>query len=197
MTVGLADVADRGAFVALLAPCGRTADFVGLESAELAKHALNAFLAASVALVNELARLCDAAGGDADAVERALRRDPRVGREGVSPGGRVLLRRHPGAGRAGPDRPRRNAVGGRAAAAGDPRQATTRTSAGSAGGSQALLGDSGERPVAAVLGLSYKPAAGTRARSSAAALCAWLRERDVGVRAHDPASGPSRASPPA
>jgi UDPglucose 6-dehydrogenase len=54
---------------------------------------------------------------------------------------------------------------------------------------QALLGDSGERPVAAVLGLSYKPAAGTRARSSAAALCAWLRERDVGVRAHDPASG--------
>jgi UDPglucose 6-dehydrogenase len=42
-------------------------------------------------------------------------------------------------------------------------------------------------PEAAVLGLTYAPGTSTLRRSSAVALCQWLVERGVAVRAHDPA----------
>ena len=50
-----------------------------VESAELTKHALNAFLATSVAFINELARLAERVGADAREVERALKSDVRIG----------------------------------------------------------------------------------------------------------------------
>ncbi len=49
------------------------------ESAEMAKHALNAFLATSIALTNEIAALCERVGADASEVEAALRSEPRIG----------------------------------------------------------------------------------------------------------------------
>jgi UDPglucose 6-dehydrogenase len=52
---------------------------MSIESAEMTKHALNTFLATSVALTNELALLCTAVGADARQVERGLRGDPRIG----------------------------------------------------------------------------------------------------------------------
>jgi UDPglucose 6-dehydrogenase len=46
-------------------------------------------------------------------------------------------------------------------------------------------------PVAAVLGLTYKPGTSTLRRSASVALCRWLRAEGVSVRAHDPAvAGP-------
>jgi UDPglucose 6-dehydrogenase len=48
-------------------------------SAEMAKHASNAFLAASVSFANELAALCEAAGADVDAVTRVMKLDRRIG----------------------------------------------------------------------------------------------------------------------
>ena len=50
-----------------------------LRSAELAKHALNAFLATSISFVNELADLAEACGADVRDVVRALRHDRRIG----------------------------------------------------------------------------------------------------------------------
>jgi UDPglucose 6-dehydrogenase len=44
-----------------------------------------------------------------------------------------------------------------------------------------------ERPVAAVLGLTYKPGTSTLRRSASVELCRWLRGEGVAVRAHDPA----------
>jgi UDPglucose 6-dehydrogenase len=49
------------------------------ESAEMVKHALNAFLALCVAFTNELGALCDVSGADTAEVESGLRLDPRVG----------------------------------------------------------------------------------------------------------------------
>jgi UDPglucose 6-dehydrogenase len=49
------------------------------ESAELAKHATNAFLATSVSFANELAALAEVAGADIRDVVRALRADGRIG----------------------------------------------------------------------------------------------------------------------
>ena len=50
-----------------------------ITSAELAKHASNAFLALKISYANALARVCEAAGADIEAVTRVLGGDPRIG----------------------------------------------------------------------------------------------------------------------
>ena len=50
-----------------------------LRSAEMTKHALNAFLATSISFINEIANLCDGVGADALKVAEALRLDERIG----------------------------------------------------------------------------------------------------------------------
>ena len=56
-------------------------------SAEMTKHALNAFLATSVGYINEIAKLCEPVGASASEVESALRCDPRIGKRAyVTPG---------------------------------------------------------------------------------------------------------------
>ena len=48
-------------------------------SAEMTKHALNAWLATSISFINDIADLCERYGADVEAVARALKSDPRVG----------------------------------------------------------------------------------------------------------------------
>lgn len=51
-----------------------------IPTAELAKHACNAFLALKISYVNALARICELAGTDVVAVAEVMRADPRIGR---------------------------------------------------------------------------------------------------------------------
>jgi UDPglucose 6-dehydrogenase len=55
-------------------------------SAELAKYAANALLASRVALINELAGLCEHTGADVDMVRRAVGADARIGTRFLLPG---------------------------------------------------------------------------------------------------------------
>lgn len=56
-------------------------------SAEMSKHALNTFLALSVAFAGELAQICSNFGADAKEVEQALKSDQRIGPKAyLSPG---------------------------------------------------------------------------------------------------------------
>ena len=56
-------------------------------SAEVTKHALNAFLATSVTFMGELAEICESVGADAKEVEMGLKSDPRIGTKAyLSPG---------------------------------------------------------------------------------------------------------------
>ncbi len=60
---------------------------VNLRTAEMVKHALNAFLAVSVCFANELGNLCDVTGADGMQVAKALRLEPRIGPKAMlSPG---------------------------------------------------------------------------------------------------------------
>jgi UDPglucose 6-dehydrogenase len=60
---------------------------MNLRSAEMAKHALNCFLATSISFANEIAGLCDELGADAMKVAAALQSDARIGsRLPLSPG---------------------------------------------------------------------------------------------------------------
>lgn len=52
---------------------------MNLRSAEMTKHALNAFLATSISFINEIANICDEVGADALKVAEALRLDSRIG----------------------------------------------------------------------------------------------------------------------
>jgi UDPglucose 6-dehydrogenase len=50
-----------------------------IATAELTKHASNAFLALKISFINALARLCEHAGADVDAVAEGMGKDPRIG----------------------------------------------------------------------------------------------------------------------
>lgn len=52
---------------------------VNLRTAEMTKHALNAFLAISICYANELGNLCDLVGADGMQIAKALRIEPRIG----------------------------------------------------------------------------------------------------------------------
>lgn len=72
---------------ALFAPLGAPVLTMSLESAEMAKHALNAYLAASISFINEVADVCETTGADVRDVVRALKLDGRIGeRAYMSPG---------------------------------------------------------------------------------------------------------------
>ena len=50
-----------------------------VESAEMTKHAINAFLALSITFINEIASLCEFLGADAREVEIGLKSEERIG----------------------------------------------------------------------------------------------------------------------
>jgi UDPglucose 6-dehydrogenase len=75
------------AALALYEPFETTKVPMDLRSAEMVKHALNTFLATSIAFINEIAALSDRLGADAVAVGQALKLDQRIGsRALMSPG---------------------------------------------------------------------------------------------------------------
>ena len=70
---------DRERIARLFAPFTDRIEWMSVESAEMTKHALNAFLATSVAFINEIAAICEQVGADAKEVERGLKSEKRIG----------------------------------------------------------------------------------------------------------------------
>jgi UDPglucose 6-dehydrogenase len=184
--VGVRDARDKDAIARLLASVPAPVEWMTVESAEMTKHALNAFLATSVTFINELARLCEAVGADAKEVERGLKSEGRIGaRAYLSPGaafaGGTLAREvrflieH--GSRHGVQTPFFAGVwASNEVHKGWLREQVAR-----------LVGD-GRGEVVAVLGLTYKPGTSTLRRSAAVDLCRWLHGCGLRVRAHDPAA---------
>ena len=84
---GLRRSTDRDRVASLLAPFTDRIEWMSIESAEMTKHAINGFLATSIAFINELAALCVSVGADAAEVSRGLKSDARIGpRAYLSPG---------------------------------------------------------------------------------------------------------------
>lgn len=77
--VGCDDEAVAARVAAIYAPLGRPVVRMGLRSAEMTKHACNAFLALSISFANEIADLCSAVGADVDAVTAGMKLDRRIG----------------------------------------------------------------------------------------------------------------------
>jgi UDPglucose 6-dehydrogenase len=185
IVVGVRTAEARARIGQILEPLGRPIQWMRVESAEMTKHALNAFLATSVAFINEIAAVCETTGADAKEVERALKSEGRIGPGAyLSPGaafaGGTLARDIAfllGAGsRLGLATPLFAGV----KASNDVHRQWARRRLGE------LLGELPGKTVA-VLGLTYKANTDTLRRSESVGLCHWLAEQGVRVRAHDPA----------
>ena len=59
----------------------KTVFFTSIETAEMIKHATNAYLATTVSLINDIADICEQVGADVADVTKALRSDWRIGKE--------------------------------------------------------------------------------------------------------------------
>jgi UDPglucose 6-dehydrogenase len=85
---GLEYTLDQAKIIELLHPIPGRIKFMDIESAEMVKHALNAWLALSVTFANEIAGLARLAGADPNDVARGLLTEARVGPKAyLKPGG--------------------------------------------------------------------------------------------------------------
>lgn len=78
--VGALDADSHTRAKALFAPLKKEIIAINPASAEMAKHALNAWLATSISFTNDLADACEYTGADIEDVIRALKTEPRVGK---------------------------------------------------------------------------------------------------------------------
>jgi UDPglucose 6-dehydrogenase len=183
--VGVRSGVDRARLEALLAPITNRIEWMSVESAEMSKHAINTFLAASVTFINEIAALCEHTGADAKEVERGLKTEKRIGPHAYLA---------PGAAFAGGTLARDvvflralGAAAGRPTPLMDGIQSSNREHRSwMRRRLEALLGSLHGRTVA-VWGLTYKPGTDTLRRSTSVELCHWLLEQGARVRVHDPA----------
>jgi UDPglucose 6-dehydrogenase len=195
VVVGVRDESDKPLLASLFGPFCSRIEWMSIESAEMTKHAVNAFLATSVAFINELARLGEVLGADAEEVARGLKSEGRIGpRAYLSPGaafaGGTLardLRFLAGFGQR--HRIATPLVDG-VLASNDVHKQWLRDRL------HEMLSTL-DHPVVAVLGLTYKPGTSTLRRSSSLELCAWLHDQGVRVQAHDPAIGGTSEELPA
>ncbi|HXJ58198.1 MAG TPA: nucleotide sugar dehydrogenase [Verrucomicrobiae bacterium] len=185
VVVGLRTPAKRAVLEELFKPFTRQLLLMRTESAEMVKHALNSFLAASIAYINEVARLCEAVGADAAEVAAGLKSDPRIGpRAYLGPGaafaGGTLAR----------DVVTLTQVGARRM---EPlvlipaiKESNDQHRGWALQKLRSRLGDLRGRSIA-VLGLVYTPNTDTLRRSAAVELCRELVAAGARVRSFDPA----------
>lgn len=159
-----------------------------LHTAELAKHASNAFLALKVSFANALARISEAAGADVEAVTEVMGADPRIGKAHLSAGlgyggscfPKDLLAFERLAGRLGYDFPMLREV---ARINEEALDAAFRKVEG------ALWNLEGKR--VALLGLAFKPGTDDVRYAPALGLADRLLEAGALVAGYDPQAGPN------
>ena len=87
IVVGFRSERDQKKIRKMLLPITEKIEWMTIESAEITKHAINAFLATSITFANEIATVCELTGADAKQVERGLKSEQRIGPKAyLSPG---------------------------------------------------------------------------------------------------------------
>jgi len=80
IVIGLESAKARQIMTNLYQPLNRPILITNIKSAELIKHASNAFLATKISFINALARICDRVGADVKEVAQGMGLDNRIGR---------------------------------------------------------------------------------------------------------------------
>lgn len=182
--MGVEQEADKLRLTTLLSPFTQKIVWMKIASAEMTKHALNAFLATSVVFINEIASLCELVGADAREVEQGLKSEERIGKKAyLRPGppiaGGTLAR----------DVNYLTQIARKHATAVPLVEALMQSNAQHKRWSyQRLLSlfTSLQGKTITMLGLTYKPGTDTLRRSAALEMCQWLVEGGATVVAFDP-----------
>jgi UDPglucose 6-dehydrogenase len=184
IVVGVRSSRDRDLLHGLLSSITESIEWMSVESAEMTKHAVNAFLAASVAFANEIASICESVGADAKEVERGLKTENRIGpRAYLSPGaafaGGTLARDVAFLNRTAHERGVITPLLSSVLPSNDAHKHWVRRKLGG------LFVDL-SRTTVAVWGLTYKPGTDTLRRSPSVELCDWMIREGATIHVHDP-----------
>jgi UDPglucose 6-dehydrogenase len=172
----------------ILAGIGGEIVSMSIESAEMAKHAMNAWLALSISFTNDLADLCEAEGADVEQVIGALKSEPRIGQKaylfagiGFSGGtlGRDLRALLAAGSQKGVELPVISSILAKNESRTDSLIRRLEKTLGSLNGA-----------TIAILGITYKPGTSTLRRSLPLAIESELRKRGALVRLYDPLAIP-------
>ena len=183
IVVGVRSARDMELLSTLLSSITASIDWMSVESAEMTKHAINGFLATSVAFANEIATICEAVGADAKEVERGLKGDSRIGRRAyLAPGGpfaggtlaRDIVFLNRTASDCGVTTPLLSSV----LASNERHKSWVKHKL-------CALFDPLSRLTVAVWGLAYKSGTDTLRGSAAVELCDWLISQGVSINVHD------------
>jgi UDPglucose 6-dehydrogenase len=184
IVVGVRSNRDKELLHGLLGTITESIEWMSVESAELTKHAINAFLATSVAFANEIASICESVGADAKEVERGLKTENRIGpRAYLSPGaafaGGTLARDIAFLNRTARARGMMTPLLSSVLPSNNAHKLWAQRKL------RALFADLSEATVA-VWGLTYKPGTDTLRRSMSAELCDWMIGEGAAIHVHDP-----------
>jgi UDPglucose 6-dehydrogenase len=184
IVAGIRSPLDKELLQRLFSSITESIEWMSVESAEMTKHAINAFLATSIVFANELAAICESVGADAKEVERGMKSEGRIGP-------RAYL--SPGAAFAGGTLARDITFLTRTARVHDvnaPLLSSVLTSndAHKSWVQRKLrtLFDDLSRTTIAVWGLTYKPGTDTLRRSMSVELCDWMIREGATIHVHDP-----------
>jgi UDPglucose 6-dehydrogenase len=183
--VGFRDSYTKTILEKLLLTISSKIEWMSIESAEMTKHAINAFLATSVTFINEIAAICELVGADAKEVERGLKTESRIGPKAyLSPGGAF----------AGGTLARDIQFLGQISETGKlptPLLSSVRISNDvHKGWAKRKLQESFvslDGVIVGIWGLTYKPGTNTLRRSMSVELCEWLLEQGASLKVFDPA----------
>jgi UDPglucose 6-dehydrogenase len=184
IVVGVRSRGDRELLHGLLSSITESIEWMSVESAEMTKHAINAFLAASVAFANEIASICESVGADAKEVERGLKTEARIGpRAYLSPGaafaGGTLARDVAFLNRTALERGVTTPLLASVLPSNTMHQQWVQRKL------RGLFADL-SRATVAVWGLTYKPGTDTLRRSASVELCNWMIREGMTIHVHDP-----------
>lgn len=186
VVIGARDAHARERLTTLFAPITDRLEWMSVESAEMTKHAINAFLATSVSFINELASICERVGADAKDVERGLKTETRIGPKAyLAPGGAVA------GGTLARDLMFLRSLGvttGRPTPLLDGVVESNSSHRLWARRRLAAECDQLRGRRVAVWGLTYKPGTDSLRRSTSVELCQWLLDEGAVVHVHDPAA---------
>ena len=158
--------------------------WMGVESAEMTKHAINAFLGMSITFINEIASICENIGADAHEVETGLKSETRIGPAAyLSPGaafaGGTLARDIEFLKDIGSSNNLVNPLISSVRKSNDEHKKWIQRRL------FAVLGGLKGKRVA-VWGLTYNPGTNTLRRSLSVEMCNWLQEQGAEIAVHDP-----------
>ena len=184
VVVGVRRPEDREILNRLLGAFTDNILWMGVESAEMTKHAINAFLGMSITFINEIASICENIGADAHEVERGLKSETRIGPAAyLSPGaafaGGTLARDIEFLKDIGSLNNLVNPLISAVRKSNDEHKKWIQRRL------FAVLGGLKGKRIA-VWGLTYKPGTNTLRRSLSVEMCNWLQEQGAEIAVHDP-----------